>query len=310
MNALASLPRFCGPEVHEYLRQHPEDLLRLRPWPELEIWIGECVGCHSTLAVDPEQTKICALLTCARPFGRNAGWSAPMWGKRRFCSPACYHLEAARKGHEARRKRLIGVRFGRLIVSDVTLDKRASVTCDCGVSKSVLIDHVERGKIRSCGCLMVEVRDARLAAQRTHGLTNSPEMQAWQHARQRCYDPRIHNYDRYGGRGIRMCDRWLESFSNFLADMGRRPSPQHSIDRIDNDGNYEPGNCRWATAEEQASNKSNNRILTFKGQSLTLSEWSRRTGLSVSCLHRRLESWTVERALTEGVPSAADEALT
>lgn len=103
----------------------------------------------------------------------------------------------------------------------------------------------------------------------------------------RCYDRRNNRYYAYGGRGIRVCARWRD-FGNFLEDMGRKPSPEHSIDRKDNDGDYEPNNCRWATATEQARNKRTCRKITHAGETLTLHEWSARTGISYGLLYGRL----------------------
>jgi hypothetical protein len=105
----------------------------------------------------------------------------------------------------------------------------------------------------------------------------------------------------YGARGIRVCARW-ESFSNFLADMGSRPSSRHSLERIDNDGHYEPGNCKWATLAEQARNRRNNRRLTYAGETLTLVDWSERTNITKATIWERLRrGWSVERALTTPV---------
>lgn len=104
----------------------------------------------------------------------------------------------------------------------------------------------------------------------------------------RCYNPRNKRYDRYGGRGIIVCERWLNSFENFLADMGRRPSPVHSLDRKDNDGNYEPGNCRWATAREQANNSSHVRWLAHGGVTLSLTGWAHHLGIGRTALEQRL----------------------
>lgn len=109
----------------------------------------------------------------------------------------------------------------------------------------------------------------------------------------------------YGGRGIKVCERWMESFANFIADMGARPSEEHSLDRIDNNGNYEPGNCRWATATEQSRNKRNNRLLTVFGETKPLSAWveDSRCAVSRESLKDRVRrGWDVEKALT--TPSA------
>lgn len=106
----------------------------------------------------------------------------------------------------------------------------------------------------------------------------------------------------YADRGISVCQRWLDSFSNFLADMGPRPSPDHSIERIDNDRGYEPGNCRWATRAEQGANKRTNRLITAGGETLTLKQWSDRTGINKQTLRGRLRiGWPDEKVVGEPV---------
>lgn len=116
----------------------------------------------------------------------------------------------------------------------------------------------------------------------------------------RCHNPNSPAFDRYGGRGIRVCERWRDSFANFFTDMGPRPTPKHSLDRIDNSGNYKPENCRWATDVEQAQNMRKNRFLTHDGRTLCASEWARVIGVKPGTLERRLNAgWSVERALTE-----------
>lgn len=116
--------------------------------------------------------------------------------------------------------------------------------------------------------------------------------------RERCRNPRTKAYHRYGGRGIVVCQSWIDSFENFLADMGRKPSPQHSIDRIDNDGNYEPGNCRWATRREQGLNTSIAHPLEFNGELLSTTEWAGRIGIQCGSLQARLRRMPVSVALT------------
>jgi hypothetical protein len=131
------------------------------------------------------------------------------------------------------------------------------------------------------------------------------ERQCWQHIRLRCCDPKRRDYRWYGGRGIRVCDRWLNSFEAFLADMGPAPSPEHSIDRINNDGNYEPGNCRWATRKEQWRNRSDNHRVAWNGEEKTIEEWAETLGIGYYALYSRLvkSNWPVELAFTTPVKS-------
>ena len=117
----------------------------------------------------------------------------------------------------------------------------------------------------------------------------------------RCYNQSNTGYTNYGARGIQMCARWYESFEAFLADMGPHPGPGYSLDRIDNNGNYEPGNCRWATKKEQARNKANNRVISFGGETKTVSEWAEeRKILPSTLIHRINNGWPAEVALTVG----------
>lgn len=117
----------------------------------------------------------------------------------------------------------------------------------------------------------------------------------------RCDTPSVRSYPRYGGRGIRVCERW-KSFLNFLRDMGPRPSPLHSIERTDNDGNYEPSNCKWATASEQARNRSTSRKVTALGETRSLAEWSERLGVSRETIAMRLDlGWSPDRAMSQSL---------
>lgn len=132
-----------------------------------------------------------------------------------------------------------------------------------------------------------------------HGMCNTPEYSTWERIKNRCNNPNSADYPDYGGRGIKVCDRWRKSFLAFYSDMGNKPIPNYSLDRINNNGNYEPSNCRWATIQEQANNKRSNRVFTINGATKTLKQWSDELGLKYKTVHMRINSygWSTERAL-------------
>lgn len=197
-----------------------------------------------------------------------------------------------------------GDKFGRLTLIKIShTDRRWSrywlAKCSCGNTATVRGGHLGCG-INSCGCLRDEMRGR---ATTTHGAVRGgvipTEYAIWCGLKARCYNPKSPCFARYGGRGIGVCRQWRNDFAKFLADMGPRPSSQHTIDRINNRGNYTPSNCRWATWKEQQNNKSNTRRVKFNGKKLTLSEWADELGVAKGTLYQRRRSgWSVKRVLT------------
>jgi hypothetical protein len=180
-------------------------------------------------------------------------------------------------------------RFNRLLVlykdnESVHGKIRWICQCNCGVIKSIAGSDLRNGDIQSCGCLSVEKHKLIFT---THGLSQSPEYRIYMAMIARCYNVNVPNFHRYGGRGITVCDRWLHSFENFYSDMGPKPSNDHSIDRRNNDGEYSPQNCYWATHIEQNNNKCNSRKIDFDGDKISLKELSAKTNIKVGTLASR-----------------------
>lgn len=176
--------------------------------------------------------------------------------------------------------------------------------CECGGNVTASTAQLRSGNTKSCGCLNRQRQHERgvAAYPAIHGASKTPEFQSWNSMVHRCTNPKSRAYGNYGGRGIAVCDRWRNSFVNFLADMGPRPTPKHTIDRIDNNGPYSPDNCRWATRIEQARNTRRSIVLDFNGQSLTLFEWAERSGVPYKTLRSRVNArWNVERILSTPV---------
>lgn len=182
-----------------------------------------------------------------------------------------------------RRVDISGMRFGGITaIRDVgTLvgkTRKWEFLCDCGNRFISCGSRARLGTVISCQ----ECSRERISKLNTsHGMRDSAEYGIWIHIKERCLNPSNKSFERYGGRGISVCERWTHSFENFIADMGIRPSNKHSIDRINNNGNYEPSNCRWSTPVEQGNNKRNNIMVTIDNETKSLSAWCRERGVSV-----------------------------
>ena len=185
---------------------------------------------------------------------------------------------------------LKGKRFGRLLVVERVPSAPGArnafwrCICDCGNATTTAAANIGKSTL-SCGCLAKETAAKLLSKARytqTHGMSHTPEHDTWLRIQQRCYNPKDKKYPRYGARGIVVCQRWLNDFANFLADMGMRPSSRHSINRLNNDGNYEPDNCNWATPTEQARNRSITKTVEIGGIEMPIAEWCEIMGIKRS----------------------------
>lgn len=206
----------------------------------------------------------------------------------------------------ARGTDITGQRFGRLVaIERVGANARKQALwhfrCDCGGEKVAVASEVKRGSTQSCGCLANEQRRAAAQTQcHAYSRRHWPrEYKSWEHMLSRCYDPADAKYAIYGGRGIKVCDAWRESFRAFADDMGRAPAGC-TIDRIDVDGDYTPENCRWATRKEQANNMRTNRLVTMDGKTQTVQQWCDELGADSNLVYQRLfRGWDEKRAILE-----------
>src|ERR1044071_6779273 len=180
---------------------------------------------------------------------------------------------------------LIGRRFGKLVVISFVGKKGRQpywrCLCDCGRIKEIYRGHLIRGFTKSCGCYWRDIMT-------THAMTGTSEYHAWTKMKRRCSNPDIPGYYNYGGRGIKVCKRWTNSFAHFFADMGKKPTRRHEIDRKNNSRGYYPSNCRWVLPIVNGNNRRTNRILTADGQTKTMAEWARQLRCSRGCIPHRL----------------------
>ena len=199
---------------------------------------------------------------------------------------------------------LIGQTFNRLTVIGYSHKRNKShywlCQCDCGIKKPIWSAVLRNGKTKSCGCLALETRTK-------HGHSSTSEYSSWHGMVKRCTKRHCKDYPSYGGSGIEVCDRWLD-FSNFLADMGKKPTIKHSIDRIDNSKGYEKSNCRWATRSEQGRNQTTNRIIEYNGEKQPLIYWATLFNLNKNTLLTRLNlGWDIHKALNQVVRSGGGQ---
>jgi hypothetical protein len=192
---------------------------------------------------------------------------------------------------------LAGKRFGKLTAIRYKETRNQSryweCLCDCGRTTAVRSALLKNGNTKSCGC------HKRSGLHRTHGLSRVPEFRIWFGIVYRCYDKRAREFKYYGGRGIIMSYEWYISFENFLRDMGPRPGPEYTVERLDNNGPYAKWNCKWATRMEQMQNTRFNTNLTFNGQTMCLTQWARELNIHPATLHNRIRKhWPLEMVLT------------
>jgi hypothetical protein len=214
-------------------------------------------------------------------------------GRPKRCLPCHNRFIAILKYGDPKEK--IGTKHGRLLILSIINIKGKSFYrchCDCGTEKIIPPANLKR--TFSCGCLNSELAKKRMT---THGMRRTAEYRIWSNILSRCTNKHVKKYPIYGGRGITVCDRWLK-FENFHADMGPRPSPKHSIDRIKNEQGYNKDNCRWALDVIQANNRRDNRMLEYKGKKQSLALWAREIGINYDTLKSRINrGWSFEKAI-------------
>lgn len=207
-----------------------------------------------------------------------------------------------------------GKRFGRLVAIKVSQEKDASgrtrrvweCVCDCGNTVFARVAQLTAGKVLSCGCFSREITSKRSI---THGMTGTKVYAAWKGIKRRCLTPSEPSYKNYGGRGISIHPDWSKDFMSFYREIGDPPSESHTVDRIDNEKGYVPGNVRWATMEEQQRNKRSNVFYEYNGESLMLGQLAEKYGISFSTLAHRLitKGWSVNDAIETPVRSKGEK---
>lgn len=198
---------------------------------------------------------------------------------------------------------LTGQKFEHLTALEFIPPRKWLCRCSCGNEVLVFTDNLRRGHTKSCGChKSTMITNSKIK----HGHTTSKGRKskaynAWMHMKMRCVNPNDEHFSLYGGRGIKVCDEWMRSYEQFFADMGEPPTSRHSLDRINVNGDYEPGNCRWVTQKIQTNNQRRNLYFTYQGETHTLKEWCEIKKLSYDKVRQRIQrlNWSFERAISE-----------
>ena len=192
---------------------------------------------------------------------------------------------------------LTGHRYGNLLVIKESHTNKKIVywkcVCDCGKETIVQRNHLRSGHTKSCGCLWVKnLKEMHITHGANVGGEVKPEYLAWCHMKSRCTNPNVERYPEYGGRGIKVCERWLgeNGFANFYSDLGDKPTPNHSLDRYpDVNGDYEPANVRWGTDEQQSRNKRNNHFYEYMGERMIAVDWAKRLGVTKGAIQNAIK---------------------
>jgi len=208
---------------------------------------------------------------------------------------------------------LIGQQFGLWTVIELQpdstgWDRQVICSCQCGTTKPVRVSSIVGGKSKCCGCKSNGRSKSKKPTNAIqHGMSRTPTYQSYYSMLARCLNPKAHAFDKYGGRGIQVCDKWVSSFQSFLSDMGARPSMKHSLGRINNDGHYCPENCRWEDDVQQQNNTSQNHFIEVDGDRLTIAQWSRKTGIKMSTIRYRIKKgWPAKEAVSADLVQKKD----